>query len=232
MAQRKLKAKALLIDLDGTIVDSIEAFDAAAKTAFSSIGYNQNLDNAGLEIAILLQRNFPLNSFFKEKKITEDLKEKFLTVFLQSFYEIATSKTKLFPNVDKTLCMLSKDFLLALITRRHISKRHVEKELQRLHIDSCFRTIVTALDVEKPTPSPDTILKAADELQMPVHYCVVISDSGVDIQAGKSAGAKTVAVLSGLFKKEELRKEKPDLIVKDITHLPEHLLAMNRRSSD
>ncbi|MDH5448992.1 MAG: HAD-IA family hydrolase [Candidatus Bathyarchaeota archaeon] len=225
MAQQKLEAKALLIDLDGTIVDSLEAFAEAAETALSTIGGSQSSDNVGLEIARRLQRNLLLDEFFNKTNVDEDLREKFLTLFLQSFYKIAPSKTKLFPNVDKTLRKLSRNFLLALITRRRVPKRLVKKELERLHLDSYFTTIVTSLEVERPTPFPDAILKAADELQVPVHDCVVVSDSGVDVQAGKSAGAKTVAVLSGLFKKEELIKEIPDLIIKDITCLPVHLLA-------
>lgn len=226
MAKQKLEAEALLIDLDGTIVDSLEAFSEAAETALSTIGSNQSSEDAGLELARRLQRNLPLDEFFDKNNVDGALREEFLTLFLQSFYKIAQSKTKLFPNVDKTLRKLSRIFLLALITRRRVPKRLVKKELERLYLGSYFTTIVTSLEVDRPTPFPDAILKAADELQVSIHGCVVVSDSGVDIQAGKSAGAKTVAVLSGLFKKEELKKEMPDLIMKDITCLPEHLLAM------
>jgi phosphoglycolate phosphatase len=225
MAKQKLEAKALLIDLDGTIVDSLEAFAKAAETALSTIAGNQSSEDAGLELARCLQCNLPLDEFFDRNNVDRALREDFLTLFLQSFYKIAPNKTKLFPNVDKALRKLSRNFVLALITRRYIPKRLVKKELERLHIDVYFKAIVTSLEVERPTPFPDAILKAADELQVSIHSCVVVSDSGVDIQAGKSAGAKTVAVLSGLFEKEELRKEMPDLIMKDITCLSEHLLA-------
>lgn len=224
MTKQKLRAKALLIDLDGTIVDSLEAFAEAAETALSAIGCNQRSDDVGLEIARRLQLNLPFDEFFEKNEVDEALRKKFLALFLQSFYNIAPSKTKLFPNVEKTLHELSSNFLLALITRRHTPKKLVKKELQRLHLDCYFKAIVTGLEVERPTPFPDAILKAADELQVPIHNCVVVSDSGVDIKAGKFAGAKTVAVLSGLFKKEVLRKETPNLIIKNINHLPEHIL--------
>lgn len=224
MAQQKLKAKALLIDLDGTLVDSMDAFAEAAKTALSTIGHNQHSANVGWEIAKHLQRNLPIGEFFKKTNVDEASREKFLESFLQSFYNIAPNKTKLFPNVDKTLRKLSKNFQLALITRRPVSKKLVKQELERLRLNQYFKTIVTALEVKRPTPFPDAIIKAADKLQVPIKDCVVVSDSGVDLQAAKSAGAKTVAVLSGLFKKEELKKETPNLIIKDITSLPEHLL--------
>ncbi|MCK4478601.1 HAD family hydrolase [Candidatus Bathyarchaeota archaeon] len=226
MTQQKLKAKALLIDLDGTIVDSLEAFAEAAETALSAIGSKQSSNNVGLEIARHLQLNLPLDDFFNDTNVDNALREKFLTLFLQSFYKIASSKTRLFPNVDKTLHRLSRKFLLALVTRRRVSKRLVEKELQRLRLDQYFSAIITSLEVRRPTPFPDAILKAANKLKVSICDCVVISDSGVDIQAGRLAGAKTVAVLSGLFKKEELRKEMPDLIIEDINQLPELLLAV------
>jgi phosphoglycolate phosphatase-like HAD superfamily hydrolase len=225
MSKQRLEAKALLVDLDGTLVDSVEAFGEAAEAAFSTIGHEKGSKNVGLEIARRLQRSLPLDDLFDENDIDEALREKFLTVFLQSFYTFATNKTCLFPNVDKTLCKLSKNFRLALITRRQVPKMQVKKELQRLHLDGYFATIVTALEVQRSTPFPDAILKAAEALQVPVHECVVISDSGVDLKAGRSAGAKTVAVLSGLFGKEELEEEKPDLIVRSVNDLPQHLLA-------
>jgi len=224
MVRQKLKAKALLIDLDGTIVDSTDAFTEAAKMAFSVIGQPQSSSTVGLEIARHLQRNLSIASFFEKQNMDEVVREKFMTAFLQSFYRIAINKTESLPNAAKTLQKLSGICLLALITRRRVPKQLVEKELQRLQMDSYFRVIVTALDVERPTPFPDAILKAASELQVSIQDCVVVSDSGVDVQAGKSVGAKTVAVLSGLFEKEELQKEKPDLILKDIDALPDYLV--------
>ncbi len=222
---KKLKAKALLIDLDGTIVDSVEIFEAAAKIAFSAVEHKPSSGKLGLEIARCLQLNRSLDGIFEKNNVDGPVREKFLSVFLQSFYSIAANGTKLFPHVEDTLRVLSREFPLALITRRHVSKAQVVKELERLHVSSLFGAVVTSLEVSTPTPSPDALLKAADELHVPVDGCVVVSDSGVDIQAGKRAGAKTVAVLSGLFQREELMKESPDLIIDNVRRLPEHLVA-------
>jgi phosphoglycolate phosphatase-like HAD superfamily hydrolase len=51
--------------------------------------------------------------------------------------------------------------------------------------------------------------------------CVIVGDSVTDVRAGKEAGALTAAVLSGLFSRQELSREKPDLILKDVTELLE-----------
>ncbi len=83
---------------------------------------------------------------------------------------------------------------------------------------------MTSQDVEKPKPSPEAFMKAANYLGVSIHDCAVVGDSTADIQAGKAAGSKTVAVLSGLFSREELEAEKPDLIIENISILPWHLL--------
>jgi phosphoglycolate phosphatase len=53
--------------------------------------------------------------------------------------------------------------------------------------------------------------------------CIIAGDSVNDVRAGKAAGARTVAVLSGLFNREELAKECPDLILPNVSSLPEFI---------
>jgi phosphoglycolate phosphatase len=60
-------------------------------------------------------------------------------------------------------------------------------------------------------------------LDVQICDCVIVGDSVSDVRAGKAAGARTVTVLSGLFSHEELAKEHPDLILEDVTQLPNHI---------
>ena len=53
--------------------------------------------------------------------------------------------------------------------------------------------------------------------------CIIAGDSVNDLRAGKAAGAKTVGLLSGLYTKEELERENPDLVLPDVTALPEYI---------
>jgi phosphoglycolate phosphatase len=76
------------------------------------------------------------------------------------------------------------------------------------------------LDVEKPKPFPDALWVAAKKLHVPISECAIIGDSIIDIQAGKAAGAKTIAVLTGLFSRAELEGQKPDLVIDALTRLP------------
>jgi phosphoglycolate phosphatase len=56
-----------------------------------------------------------------------------------------------------------------------------------------------------------------------MYDCIIVGDSVNDVRAGKAAGARTVALLSGLFLREELIKECPDLILPDVSELPEYI---------
>lgn len=224
MAKQRMRVKALLIDLDGTLVDIIEPCIEATKEAASTLRFQKIDVKIGLEIAKKLQSNLPLDETFAKFGVDKNLGKEFLKAFLNAWYTIVTMKTTALPKVHKTLQKLSEHFQLALITRRNMPKEPIKRELKRLGLTQYFKFIMTSQDVEEPKPSPQAFVKAANHLDVSIHDCAVVGDSIVDIQAGKSAGAKTIAVLSGLFSREELEAEKPDLIIENISILPQHLL--------
>jgi phosphoglycolate phosphatase len=232
MTSKRLKVKALMIDLDGTLVDATEALVEAAKHALTTIGFQRISPQIGVEIARKLQSNLPLNSLLRKNGIVKVERQKFVTAYFNAFHNLTLKKTKPIPNVHATLHTLSKDQPLALVTRRNISQKQLIKELRRLQFVPYFKAIVTSQDVNKPQPSPEILLKAAQKLKVPIEKCAVVSDSIVDIQAGKAAGIKTIAVLSGLFNRKELEKWKPDVIVKNINCLPDLLSVFSEKDSD
>jgi HAD superfamily hydrolase (TIGR01509 family) len=224
MVECKLQVKALLIDLDGTLVDSSEAYREAGKAGFAAIGFNRDDLKTAFEVARRLEQNQPIDDLFKKFHIEGEVEERFLPAYLNAYYSAVSIKSKPLPNAKETLKKLSQHFPLALITLRYVTRKQVREELKHLSLTKYFKTMITALEVKQPKPFPDAFLTAAKRLGVPINQCAIVGDSIVDIQAGKSAGAKTIAVLSGLFSREELGKQKPDLIIKNINSLPELLL--------
>ena len=212
--QKKLKVKGILFDLDGTIVDSKEAYLEAARVTFETLGQKPLQKQAALEIPKRLEQSLPINDL-----IGADVKA-FLDVYLKTYYSVTKTKTKPLPHVHATLDALSRNAKLALITMRFVPKADVVEELQHFGLADSFSYIVTALDTRKPKPSPEALIKAVKKLDVNMCDCVIVGDSVTDVRAGKSAGAFTIAVLSGLFSREELAKEKPDLILNDVNELP------------
>lgn len=214
-----LKVKGILLDLDGTIVDSREAYIEALKRTCETLGLKNFNPAIALEIPRRLEQNQLIDDLIREIDA-----ERFLNVYLKTYYSITECKTRLFPNVPKTLESLSKRVRLALLTMRHVPKENIRRELEKLGIAQYFQCIVTALDTPFPKPSPKAIATCAERLGVDINECAVVGDSICDIKAGKNAGAKTIAVLSGLFSRHELTKEKPDLILESLNQLPDFLL--------
>jgi phosphoglycolate phosphatase len=229
---QRLGVKALLIDLDGTLVDATEVLVEAAKHALTTIGFRQVDPQIGVEIARQLQSNLSLDNLLHKKGIVGATKQRFVAAYLEAFYNLTPGKTKPIPNVHTTLYTLSKHLSLALITRRNISQKRLRNELKRLQFNRFFKAMVTSQDVTRPQPSPGILLKAARKLRVPIRECAVVTDSIIDIQAGKAAGIKTIAVLTGLFSRRELEKWKPDFILKNINCLPDLLNGFSKKDLD
>ncbi|MGQ9641464.1 MAG: HAD family hydrolase [Candidatus Bathycorpusculaceae bacterium] len=214
----KLKVKGLLLDLDGTIVDSIEAYLEAAKTAFIAIG-KKNFDaKIVIEIPKRLEQNLPINDIVKAAD-----EQKFLDFYLKTYYRVTAEKTRLIPNVQNAIKRLAEKAKLALITMRYVPKERITEELEGFGLAKYFQHVTTALDTHSPKPSPEALIKCAEKLCIQTCDCAVVGDSVADVRAGKNAGAKTVAVLSGIFSRRELVKEKPDLILESLSQLPDFL---------
>ena len=221
MAKPRLKVKALLLDLDGTLVDSSEALKEAGKAGFIAIGLPDVHDEKiPFEVARRLEQDLPIDDLFSRFRVAKEVEERFLPAYLTAYYSAVTLKSKPFPTARRTLQTLSQRFPLALITLRYVVREQIMDELDHLGLAKFFRAVVTTLDVEKPKPFPDALLVAAKKLHVPIRECAIVGDSIIDIQAGKAAGAKTIAVLTGLFSKAELEAQKPDLVIDNLTCLP------------
>jgi HAD superfamily hydrolase (TIGR01509 family) len=170
------------------------------------------------EIPKRLEQNLPIKDLLKGIDT-----QKFLDTYLVAYYQATSTKTKLVPKISDTLEKLSKKAKLALTTMRYVPKEEVSKELEKFGIAKYFQHIITALDTLDPKPSPEALIKCAKQLDIQMCECVVVGDSVADVKAGKNAGAKTVAVLSGIFSREELENEKPDLILESVNKLPDFL---------
>jgi len=213
MSVPRLRMEGVFVDLDGTIIDSKEAYSEAARVAFQHVGHNLEKLLVAMEIPRRIEQGMPLDD------IVGDETEEFLRVYLNAYYSIAKTRTHPFAYVGETLQELSKRTKLALITMRRMPKEDIIEELDRFGLAQFFSYITTALDVHKPKPSPDALVEAMRTLKVEVRNCLIVGDSVMDIRAGKAAGIKTAAVLTGLFKLEELAKEQPDYILKDFSQL-------------
>jgi phosphoglycolate phosphatase len=218
MENRKLNVKAIIFDLDGTIVDSKEAYLEAAKVAFSTLAHKEVSIRTVMEIPKRFELSLPLND------VIEGIDEKsFREVYLTAYYEATRTRTKPFPHVGVVLQNLSERAKLALTTRRHVSNSEIIRQLEKFRLANYFQAVVTAINTANPKPSPEALMQCSEKLRVELRDCAVVGDSVADVKAGKNAGAKTVAVLSGIFSLKELESENPDLILESVRKLPDFL---------
>jgi len=218
MKEAKFHVKGIILDLDGTLVDSKEAYSEAAKAAFSAFGVEGINSKTVIEIPKRFEQGIPFDDLAPGINV-----EKFRRIYLRAYYDATAVKTRPFPNIANTLKRLSEKAKLALTTRRNVPRKKVVDQLEKLGLARYFQAVVTAGDMVNPKPSPDAIIECARKMGLKPIDCAVVGDSVVDVEAGKRAGAKTVAVLSGIFSREELQGEKPDLILENVTKLPDFL---------
>jgi len=215
MRKPKLSAKVIVLDLDGTIMDSKEAYSEALNKTLGIMGKENIESRAVMEIPKRLEQGLPIDDLIEGIDA-----QNFLETYLDAYYEATATKTKPLPNISNTLRKLSKKAKLAVITMRHVPRREVIEELERFDLAKYFQQVITALDPCSPKPSPEALIECARRLGVKTHECIVVGDSVVDVRAGKNAGAQTVAVLSGIFSREELETEKPDLVLESVNELP------------
>jgi sugar-phosphatase len=80
---------------------------------------------------------------------------------------------------------------------------------------------ITARDVKAGKPAPEGYLLAASRLSLPPSDCIVIEDAPAGIQAGKSAGMRVIAVASTLSK-EALSQA--DVVIQDLDQIKLNLM--------
>jgi len=120
-------------------------------------------------------------------------------------------KIHLFEGVIGLLQSLKRQVKLGLAT---MSNRWViEHTLKKLGVQVFFPVVVTFDDVTHSKPDPEVFLKCAALLGCQPEQCVVIEDSIFGVAAAKRAHMNCIAIASGMYSREELEKEAPDLII-------------------
>jgi HAD superfamily hydrolase (TIGR01509 family) len=138
--------------------------------------------------------------------------------YFKKFFEIHLEHSTLMPGAVKTLQTLrTLKLLTAIVSRRR--RRVINEELDKFELRPYIDTIVGREDVAQVKPAPNALTLAAERLTAPIEECLMVGDSPNDVKAGKAAGAKTAAVLTGPYAVETILAEEPDVVVDSIADL-------------
>ena len=182
--------KAVIFDLDGTIVDSMWVW-TEVDIVF--------LGERGLTLPDDLQEYIEGMSFsetaeyFKQRfNLKEDVEE-LKNIWNQMAYDMYANKVKLKPGVFKFIEFLKeRGFKLGIATSN--SRELVEATLRNNKIIDCFDCILTACEVNAGKPDPDIYLEVAKRINVKPADCLVFEDVPMGILAGINAGMEVCAV--------------------------------------
>jgi HAD superfamily hydrolase (TIGR01509 family) len=214
--QNKLCVHAVIFDMDGTLIDSIDIYFKIVEVALERLKLPQVSRKQILDAAELV---LPDEVHHKKDEIIGQAWEIINEIATQMFEE----NLKLIRGADNILQSISKSIPrigLVTSTQRNYLKIKMQP-LKRAGVEKLFEVIITSDDVPNRKPDPDPLIECAKRLDVDPNKCVYVGDTRTDIKAGKAAGMKTVGVLTGFDDYDMLAKEGPDAIIDSIRNLLE-----------
>ncbi|HDO1310174.1 HAD family hydrolase [Aeromonas veronii] len=192
---------AFIFDMDGTLVDSMPFHMDAWEVACSEFGVKfsreQLCEYGGIPTKklvsmLIAQQDLSIDAdAFVQRKVS---------IFLDNI-----DKVKVFPE------------MLSLVERYHgkvamgvgtgAPRDQAQYILRSVGLDKYMSVLVSADDVVNHKPNPDTFLKVAEMLDVLPEKSLVFEDTTVGIQAGKSAGMRTVMVNNGVYIKAQINHD-------------------------
>ncbi|WP_371805741.1 HAD family hydrolase [Candidatus Lokiarchaeum ossiferum] len=99
------------------------------------------------------------------------------------------------------------------------AKNYIVDTMKQYELEQYFNTILGAAEVVEVKPNPEGLNKILKMENIEAKNTIFIGDMISDLDAGKRAGIKTIAVASGIVPYEKLANENPFAIVRDIFEL-------------
>ena len=184
----RLPVEAVLFDIDGTLVDTIETFHILAQRA---------ADPLGIQVSrAAITDSLNTGTLFWEAMLPVDMADReqvaktLIAEARRLWPEVMKEHGSMFPAVEETLQSLRAQGLrLGIVTGGESLGLLSELQL--------FDSVVTVHDVKKRKPDPEGLLRCLDELNVKPERALYVGDTEIDVSAAHAAGMPAVGVLSG-----------------------------------
>ena len=219
-ASEKTPVPAILLDLDGTLMDSNYEHIAAWHEAFRSKGLE--VPNARIHRCVGMSGRLMVRALFTElgRNIAPRKIEQLEQVHKRNFVK-KLEYVHMLPGARELLRDLSRRGVKWAIATGG-DRQTVERMIKPLLIPA-KAPVITADHVEKAKPDPDVFLMAARRLGVELRDCIVVGDSVWDILGARRAKALGVGLLCGGYSAAELERAGAYRVYKDPADLHVHL---------
>jgi pyrophosphatase PpaX len=213
-----VRKHALLLDLDGTVVDTHElifqSYDWTMREHCGCQGSRQILEECtGLHLKEIFSAT--LDHF--GVPITDDLLARAIHQYREHLRSNEASVTT-FAGMRATLDAFAKlGWQLAIVTTKPAegALRHLESQ----GLTSLFGAVITGDRCRNLKPHPEPFLNALAALNVPASAAIAVGDSEHDIRGARAAGATTVAACWGTMSRTKLLSAQPDFVAEQPTEL-------------
>ncbi len=217
----KLSVDAVIFDMDGTLIDSIDIYFEIIEITLKRLELPQVSRKKILDAADTGDFNWDLVL----PDVVKNKKDEIIAAAGEIINKIAPQmlgeKLELIKGADHILKNISASIpKIALVTSTQ--RQYLKNKMQPLKsagVEKLFEVIITSDDVPNRKPDPEPLIECAKRLDVNPSKCVYVGDTRTDMQAGKAAGMRTVGVLTGFDDYDALNKEMPDAIIDGIEDL-------------
>ncbi len=223
----------ILIDLDGTLVDTVPDLADAVNAMLRALGMPPHPEARVREWigngAERLVRRALVGRY--EGEPPEELFQRGYPIFLQAYQENVCRRSRPFPGVEAGLKALeAAGYPLACVTNK--PARFTEPLLEQLGLDRYFRLVVSGDTLPRKKPDPAPLLHAACFFGVAPQHALMVGDSINDVQAARAAGFRVVCVPYGYNHGQDIREARPDAVVDSLAQLPNLLAPRDAADAD
>jgi phosphoglycolate phosphatase len=214
---RAFPVKAVMIDLDGTLLDTIPDLAAAANGMLSALGMPllpeaRIRDFVGKGINNLIERTLTNDM---NGKPDAALFARALPLYEKSYHAINGKHTTIYPGVREGLDLLrAQGYPLVCVTNK--VERFTLPLLDFVSMADYFRCVVAGDTLPQRKPDPAPLLHACRQLDVAPGDMLMIGDSMNDAQAARAAGCPVFCVTYGYNEGHDVRTLDVDAIVSSL----------------
>lgn len=218
--------RAVLFDLDGTLIDSVPDITLAVAELLASeqlppLNENQVRMMVGRGLRVLVRRVYGAHGIALDEASLQCRLDAMTEIYVRHL----VGHTTLMPGVEDALRFFrARGCAMAVVTNKLLTA--TETILRHFGLVDYF-TVIIGDSSEPPMatlarkPQPDMLLEALRRLDVAPQLAVMIGDSGVDVRAARAAGVAAIAVRGG-YSSEPLESFSPDVIIDTIGAVPAH----------
>lgn len=186
--------RAVLFDMDGTLLDTAPDFIAVAQAMRQARGLSRIPDQQVRDVVSGGARAMVLSAFD-----VDPLSEEFETLrleFLDRYQDHCAVESQLYDGMAQLLSEIeAADLLWGVVTNKPL--RFAEPIMQQLGLSARSAVLVCPDHVSKSKPDPEPMLLACSQLGLEPSTTLFVGDDLRDIESGRAAGSRTAAVRYG-----------------------------------